>query len=338
MQKSISTLLLILEDSINSTAMVHHCIEIVRNTINHLNPGQITVLTTDQPVYALGKQVQWTYDKNYKDVTWLMGTLHIEMALINAIGNWIQGSGWVEAFVQANITTADRIDSFLNGSKVKTTHHAHQLSWAVLIKLSHSAFDDQSKFNNYVDWRNHLMEKNANANYWFQLIQLETLLFTFIKSLRDADFELFLDCLKSINKWMFSLDHLHYARWLTVFIKDLEQLNPEVLNAFKKGCFIVKPSKRIFSNIGIDQAYEPNNKLVEIHGGAIGILVNPNALLRWAVSGPVVAELCRYEKLSEMSSKNHHENTQAFEFNFRKDFKSFYTSFYNQQFKTNSLK
>ena len=53
------------------------------------------------------------------------------------------------------------------------------------------------------------MEENANDNYWFRLIQLETLLFTFIKSLRDDDFELFLDCLKSINKWMFSLDHLH---------------------------------------------------------------------------------------------------------------------------------
>ena len=50
MQNSISTLLSILEDSINSTAMVCHCIEIVRNTINHLNPGQITVLTADQPV------------------------------------------------------------------------------------------------------------------------------------------------------------------------------------------------------------------------------------------------------------------------------------------------
>ena len=59
MQKSISTLLPILEDSINSTAMVRHCIEIVRNTTSHLNPGQITVLTADEPVYALGKQVQW---------------------------------------------------------------------------------------------------------------------------------------------------------------------------------------------------------------------------------------------------------------------------------------
>ena len=96
----------------NSTAMVRHCIEIVRNTINHLNPGQITVLTADKPVYALGKPVQWTYHKDNKNVTWLMGPLHIEMSLMNAIGNWIQGSGWVEAFVQANITTAGRIDSF----------------------------------------------------------------------------------------------------------------------------------------------------------------------------------------------------------------------------------
>ena len=58
------------------------------------------------------------------------------------------------------------------------------------------------------------------------------------------------------------------------------------------------------------------------------ILENPNALLGWAVSGPVVAELCRDEKLSEMYS-NRHENTQAFESNFWKDFNSFYTSFHN---------
>ena len=128
---------------------------------------------------------------------------------------------------------------------------------------------------------------------------------------------------------MFSLDHLHYTHWLTVFIKYLEQLNPEVLNAFKKGCFTVKPSKKVFSNIGIDQVHEQKHKLVKIHGGAIVILENPNALLRWAVGGAVVGELCHDEKLSEMSSKNHHENTQAFESNFRKDFKSLYKSFHN---------
>ena len=82
-----------------------------------------------------------------------MGPLHIEVALMNAIGSWIQDSCWVEACVQANITTADRIDSFLNGSNVKRTRYAHQLSFAVLIKLSDNAFDDQSESSNYIDSR-----------------------------------------------------------------------------------------------------------------------------------------------------------------------------------------
>ena len=56
------------------------------------------VLTADQPVYARRKQVQWTYHEHYKDVTWLMGPLHIEMALMKTIGNWIQGSGWRKLF------------------------------------------------------------------------------------------------------------------------------------------------------------------------------------------------------------------------------------------------
>ena len=160
-----------------------------------------------------------------------MGPLHIELGLMNATGNWIQGFDSAEAFIQANITTAGRIDSFLNGSKVKRTRYTLQFSLAVLIKLLHNAFDDQSEFTTYTDWRNYLMEENTNASYLFQLIQLETLLFTFIKSLRDAHFELFLDCLKSINKLMVSLDNLHrtlaysfHQRFRTVEPKSIKHI------------------------------------------------------------------------------------------------------------------
>jgi len=82
------------------------------------------------------------------------------------------------------------------------------------------------------------------------------LLFYFIKSLREADFPSFLNGLKCITKWMFSLDHTHYARWLPVFIKDLEELDPLTRDAFAKGYFTIKRSNKIFSNIGIDQAHE----------------------------------------------------------------------------------
>ena len=105
---------------------------------------------------------------------------------------------------------------------------------------------------------------------------------------------------------------------MPVFIKDLGDLDPTTLEAFKKGYFTVKRSNRTFSNIGIDQAHEQNNKLVKIHGGAIGIFDNQNALLRWSVSTSVIAGMCNEDKEDDLSVK-HHENNTSFENRYRKD-------------------
>ena len=144
------------------------------------------------------------------------------------------------------------------------------------------------------------------------------LLFAFIRSLRDADFPAFLNALRLITKWMLILNHVHYSRWLPVFIKDLEDLDPPTLEAFKKGYFTVKRSNRTFSNIGIDQAHEQNNKLVKIHGEAIGIFDNQNALLRWSVSTSIIAVMCNEDKEDNLTVK-HHENNTSFENRYRKD-------------------
>ena len=42
------------------------------------------------------------------NLVWMMGPLHIEMAFINAIGDWLDwldGSGWCEVFNKADIST-----------------------------------------------------------------------------------------------------------------------------------------------------------------------------------------------------------------------------------------
>ena len=77
MPQTISALLPLLNESINSKAMVRHCIEIVKDITNSLNPGQKVLITGDQPVYALGKQVQWIYNDEYQNVVWMMGPLHV---------------------------------------------------------------------------------------------------------------------------------------------------------------------------------------------------------------------------------------------------------------------
>ena len=49
----------------------------------------------------------------------MMGPLQIETALLNAIGEWLEGSGWLGVFNKAKISTLGRADSFLSGSHVK---------------------------------------------------------------------------------------------------------------------------------------------------------------------------------------------------------------------------
>ena len=58
---AISALLPVFLDSAHSVAMIKHSMTIVQAAIEHLNPGQIPVLAADQPLFALAKQIQWTW-------------------------------------------------------------------------------------------------------------------------------------------------------------------------------------------------------------------------------------------------------------------------------------
>ena len=56
---SITSLLPLLRDEAHSVATVRHCMDKVKDAIAYLNPNQVPVITADQPIYALAKQVQW---------------------------------------------------------------------------------------------------------------------------------------------------------------------------------------------------------------------------------------------------------------------------------------
>ena len=57
-------------------------------------------------------------------------------------------------------------------------------------------------------------------------------------------------------------------------------------------------------NIGVDPAHEQNNKVIKIDGETIGIFDNPKALLRWAMAGPIVAQICEDAQEEEAKEKN----------------------------------
>ena len=187
------------------------------------------------------------------------------------------------------------------------------------MKLSNLAFQNQNKFSSYNKWKEEISKISVNAQYWFIAIELQTLLFTFIKSLRTSDFSVFLSCLRDILPWFFASDHTQYSRWKSVFLQDLlsqqiSQQNPELQQEFMKGYFTVRKTNKVFSAMGIDQAHEQNNKIVKTDGGVIGILDNPKTLINWAVSGPIISNMLKYPLDQDCSEElNHHEDTASFE-------------------------
>ena len=120
------------------------------------------------------------------------------------------------------------------------------------------------------------------------------MLIVYVRSLRESNFDLYLQSLAQILPWMFALDHTHYSRWLSVHIRDMTSLSvnhPNIHAEFRAGKCVVHKTRNKFSAMAIDQCHEQNNGAVKGSGGAVGLTANPAALRRWTVAGPVVARL-----------------------------------------------
>ena len=76
-----------------------------------------------------------------------------------------------------------------------------------------------------------------------------------MRSLHTGNFDLYVDTLKKLTPCFFSLNHTHYARWMSVHVLDmnsLSQTHPDVAKEFQQGKFVVAKSQRKFSLIAVD--------------------------------------------------------------------------------------
>ena len=115
----------------------------MKAAVQHLNPGQVPVLAADQPLYALAKEIQWTWPATHGEVI-MFGGLHIEMATLKLLGDWLEDSGWTiaNALIQAEIASSGTANSFILASHVTKTCHAHQVTAANLYALLQRAYTD----------------------------------------------------------------------------------------------------------------------------------------------------------------------------------------------------
>ena len=78
--QDISAILPLIDAPVHTLDTQYHCMDIVDKTVNKLNPGQICVDESDQPVFAISKQLQWRFPEQFGPDKYfcLFGSLHIE--------------------------------------------------------------------------------------------------------------------------------------------------------------------------------------------------------------------------------------------------------------------
>jgi len=261
---------------------------------------------------------------------------------LKTAGDLLEGSGWVAALVQAGIASAGTADSFLRAAHVARTRHAHQVTAATLSILQHHAYEeysraaDKDEHLSFKEWCQNRTKVCPQFHYWSLVLELEVSILTFVRSLREADFDMYLDTLWELLPWFFALDHTHYARWIPVHLRDMMSLHrthPDVLEELRAGMFTVQKTNRTFSSIATDQAHEQNNACIKGDGGAVGLLDNPNALQRWMVAGREVARVIGEFEMAQVHHHDnkvqtlHHDQTESIQKSFDKDVRSLVSVF-----------
>ena len=148
--------------------------------------------------------------------------------------------------------------------------------------------ESEAEVVSFNDWCLKKVAPVPQFHFWYLTLQLELLLLVFVRTLREANFELYIDAVSKIVPWFFGLDHTNSARWLPIHLRDMCRLNdvaPDVASQFKQGRFVVNNTSKNSSSIPIDHAHEQNNALVKEEGGAVELTENPIALRWWMVSG-----------------------------------------------------
>ena len=275
-------------------AMVKHGMDVQKQAIEYLNPGQIPVTIFDQPLFALAKFVQWKWPDTYGEQKYVVmfGGLHIEMALWNTLGDVLENSGWTAALTEAEVASSGTASSFLKVAHLAKTRHAHQITLLALKKLQHDAFLQSASNTSEEAWVETICKQSPTFMYWDFILRQETLILVFVRAHRQKNFSLYVKVLEKLAPLFFALDHVNYARWMSVHIHDMKSLPEPIKEQFENQChWVLSKTNNTFSSIPIDQAHEQENARVKGSGGCIGLTENPVAFRRWMLSGPELVRL-----------------------------------------------
>ena len=272
MSRIVSHVMPLLLQKASDPSTVAHVLKIACKLIQYLNPGQVVMVETDQPLYQTAKKLQFKYpDEEFsEDKLFLsLGSLHTEKMLWQMSGDLQDGSGIVTAFANSGIETFGT-KTFLICNSITATRHHKQILVLALEILKQQAYEEYQvnddgdllfgPAEDFDSWLARIIEEQHQAAYFSLCQEVDLLILELVRCCRVSDLEKFVKVLTLLMPFICGLDRTHYLRNLPLFLRDLMSLkdrHPSLYTELKvNGNFMGRKTGHRFSSILINQCTE----------------------------------------------------------------------------------
>ena len=185
---------------------------IIKNTIEKLNPSQTPVDTCDQPVYALTKELQWRRPLEFENYFSLFAGMHIEQFMQDVHGDIMRGSGLPEVLKISNLSITGT-DAVIKINHLKRVRYCIQVTVCTIYKKIKEAYLKSKSRLPLIQWLDKRSTESNMAFVWQLIFNVKILvLLLFVRSQREANFQLRTEVLRSFMIYYLQLDHYNYAR------------------------------------------------------------------------------------------------------------------------------
>ena len=180
--------------------------EIIKQTIAYLNPGQTAVDVCDQPVFALTKKIQWRYqEKSGSDSYFcLSGGLHFKQCMLTIHGGLIKGSSLENILLDIDMSIIGT-GALVHGNHMKQVRYCLQVSLSALFLKLKDAKDKSGSTLSSLEWLEQLKNQNEMCLYWYLIVTLQADILLYARYLQESNYKLLVHAMKN------SFDHYNYA-------------------------------------------------------------------------------------------------------------------------------
>ena len=276
---SISAVLPLIDHASHTVEFQYHVMSMAKDYTAYINPSQATVGCSDQPLYAIKKKIQWARPLQFPLTHYFpfFGGLHVEQALLKIHGQLVTGTGIDDVIGLADLPTVGLKNALCNVSDIKKARYTVQIMACCLSRCLCQSFEEAGKSDvSLNDWAE--LQDASMFRYFYGILKFEFNILMVVRSFREGNIDLLIASLKKALGLCFALDHYNYARWLSVFVQDLEVASvyhpDDNNNLFRdiSNHLSVKSTNSTFNGVSYDQKHENNNKYIKSTGGYIDLV------------------------------------------------------------------